>query len=133
MTTQEKIAVMLAFNNGMPIQSRTDVDPMWVRDTNPTWNFDKYEYRIEPKEEKKPETPKTPPSMPDFDELIKSSFEDIRKQTERTEWRKIYLDIVKQFIREDSERADHLDINRMMERANRVVTQMMEFDKQCWV
>ena len=144
MTLKEKIEVMQAYNRGENIQSRTEVDPMWVKDTNPTWNFDKYEYRVEPNKEENTcfkdtsgvnvgLTPAFTPPQPRFDDIMAKSLDAIRDQSERSEWRKIYLDIVKQFIREDSQRADYLDINRMMKRANQVVKSMMEFDKQCWV
>lgn len=50
MTHDEMIAVITAFQNGKAVQfrHRGDEGEEWSYVGAPTWNFDKYDYRIEP-------------------------------------------------------------------------------------
>jgi hypothetical protein len=51
-TTEEKIEVMRAFEDGKPIECQHRLIPEWRPDETPTWDWENYEYRVksEPKE-----------------------------------------------------------------------------------
>lgn len=46
-TIEEKIEVMQAFSNNKQIQEKEDY--RWVDVKEPTWNWEKYDYRVKPK------------------------------------------------------------------------------------
>lgn len=54
MTTQEKIEVMQAYEDGKTIQSYDLEQDKWVNCHNPTWNWDTLDYRIKPESKYRP-------------------------------------------------------------------------------
>lgn len=68
MTTQEKIEVMKAYEDGKTIQSYDLEQDKWVNCQNPTWNWLGFDYRIKPEPTYRP--------YKDIDEMI----EDFRKK-----------------------------------------------------
>lgn len=53
MTTQEMIEILQAYDRGEEIESGDKIRDFWVDLTSPSWNFNKFDYRIKPKEEKR--------------------------------------------------------------------------------
>lgn len=55
MTTREKIEVMQAYTRGEKIERRSaNCEEKWTFVIFPIWNWDKFEYRIRPKEKRSP-------------------------------------------------------------------------------
>ena len=54
MTTQEKIEVMKAYEDGKTIQSYDIEQDKWVNCHNPTWNWLGFDYRIKPESKYRP-------------------------------------------------------------------------------
>nr|DAP00316.1 MAG TPA: hypothetical protein [Caudoviricetes sp.] len=55
MTTKEKIEVMQAYERGEKIERRSaNCEEKWTFVIFPIWNWDKFEYRIRPKEKRSP-------------------------------------------------------------------------------
>lgn len=54
MTTKEMIEVMQAFADGIEIEAKTPEHPDWGKIYQPVWNWEKYSYRIKPKQTYRP-------------------------------------------------------------------------------
>ena len=55
MKLEDMIEVMQAFKDGKKIESKIVFGTVWYEENSPTWNWDKYDYRIKSKEKESEE------------------------------------------------------------------------------